>query len=101
MESVTKQMLSYLVRAIFLFIGGLLVSRNLLAQETLDLLANSVVAHLVGIILIVAPFVLRYFKAQKNVAVFNETIKEAVKADPRTPISVVRQRVIATIQGKK
>lgn len=101
MESVSKQMLSYFIRAIFLFLGGILVSRNLLAQETLDFLANSVIAHVVGIVLIVAPFVLRYFKAQKNLEVFDQTVKIAVSADPNTPVSVVKQRVLETIRGEK
>ena len=99
MDSITKQMLGSIVRAIFIFIGGLLVSRDVLSQQTLDVLANSLVVYIVSIVMVVAPLVVSYFSKQKAAEIHNQTIKEAVNAAPGTPISVVKQRVLDKIQG--
>lgn len=101
MESVTKQMLNFLIKSVLIFLGGLLVSRNAVSQETLDALVNPLVAQFVAIVLIVLPVMLRYFKAQKDVAVQDKTIREAINAEPGTPVSVVKQRVLNQIQGGK
>lgn len=94
-------MLGYAIRAILIFLGGILVSRNRISQETVDYFADNLVSHLVGIVLVVAAAVELYFKAKKDERINEETVKEAIKSEPGTPISVVKNRVLDLIRNKK
>lgn len=93
--SIWKQFIGLLVRLLFAWLFGVLVSKSIISRELADKLTESATGYAVLAIIALVPIVWGYLKLRFN----KYLVLEARAASPLTPVSEIKAETLKRIQG--